>query len=273
MFAFVSVALQPPPERVGPPNVLPWVVQKFTEPAVGGVVHAMLAEYFTESAKYASSAVTRLRRSDFIEAMYAFALVLANFGIAIAAKMPMITTTIRSSMSVKPLRFILVPPRIGHAKDTFLYTAEARHVPRPGASSGHDEEHGVSRSVTRDSAARPCRVLQVSGSVASRRAERTLAHFGTPASWPPGGPCLFWNAALVPTERASAASDVAPARGTLSSGMEPPQAREQRVGRRRVAVCQGDRRFAPIVPAAASMTQPVKPREQRVCAGRIPGGK
>ena len=31
---------------------------------------------------------------------------------------------------------------------------------------------------------------------------------------PPGGPCLFWNAALVPTEGASAASDVAPARGT-----------------------------------------------------------
>src|SRR6266540_1185056 len=30
----------------------------------------------------------------------------ANFGIAIAAKMPMITTTIRSSISVKPLRFI-----------------------------------------------------------------------------------------------------------------------------------------------------------------------
>jgi hypothetical protein len=30
--------------------------------------------------------------------------VLANFGIAIAAKMPMITTTIRSSIRVKPLR-------------------------------------------------------------------------------------------------------------------------------------------------------------------------
>src|SRR5438128_1853231 len=59
-----------------------------------------------ESAKYASSAVTRFRRSDFIEAMYAFALVLANFGIAMAARMPMITTTISSSMSVKPLRFI-----------------------------------------------------------------------------------------------------------------------------------------------------------------------
>src|SRR5438876_424819 len=62
--------------------------------------------YFTESAKNASSAVIRFRRSDFIDARYAFSFVFANFGIAIAAKMPMITTTIRSSISVKPLRFI-----------------------------------------------------------------------------------------------------------------------------------------------------------------------
>src|SRR2546427_1761195 len=65
-----------------------------------------LVVYFTESAKYASSAVTRFRRSDFIDARYAFSFVLANFGIAIAAKMPMITTTISCSISVKPLRFI-----------------------------------------------------------------------------------------------------------------------------------------------------------------------
>src|SRR5438132_6617284 len=65
-----------------------------------------LLVYFTESAKNASSAVTRLRRSDFIDARYAFSFVFANFGIAIAARMPMITTTIRSSISVKPLRFI-----------------------------------------------------------------------------------------------------------------------------------------------------------------------
>src|SRR3954464_11951412 len=66
--------------------------------------------YFAESEKYDSSAVTRLRRSDFIAAMYAFDLVFANFGIAIAARMPMITTTIRSSMRVKPrrARFIIV---------------------------------------------------------------------------------------------------------------------------------------------------------------------
>src|SRR5256885_8756483 len=64
------------------------------------------AVYFTESEKYAASAVTRFRGSGFIEARYAFSLVFANFGIAMAARMPMITTTIRSSMSVKPLRFI-----------------------------------------------------------------------------------------------------------------------------------------------------------------------
>src|SRR4051812_20832177 len=61
--------------------------------------------YFVESAKNDSSAVTRFRRSDFIAAMYAFDLVLANFGIAIAARMPMITTTMSSSMRVKPLRW------------------------------------------------------------------------------------------------------------------------------------------------------------------------
>src|SRR2546422_11655707 len=84
--------------------VLPvdWV--KVTPPA------PIVAEYLTESAKYASSAVTRLRRSDFIEARYAFSFVLANFGIAIAARMPMITTTISSSISVKPLRFMPTPP-------------------------------------------------------------------------------------------------------------------------------------------------------------------
>src|SRR5687767_9058043 len=74
-----------------------------------------LLVYFTESAKYASSAVIRLRRSAFMEARYAFSFVLANFGIAIAAKMPMITTTIRSSISVKPLRFIWWSPTCGKA--------------------------------------------------------------------------------------------------------------------------------------------------------------
>src|SRR5207245_7811393 len=92
------------------PRLLPVVTQKFTAPAVGGVVHAVVVLYLTESEKYCYSAGSWFVRSDFIEAMYAFALVLANFGIAMAARMPMITTTISSSMSVKPLRFIRIPP-------------------------------------------------------------------------------------------------------------------------------------------------------------------
>src|SRR6476661_2429207 len=63
--------------------------------------------YVPESEKNDSSAVTRLRRSDFIAAVYAFVFVLANFGIAIAARMPMITTTISSSMSVKPFFMVV----------------------------------------------------------------------------------------------------------------------------------------------------------------------
>src|SRR6267378_917964 len=59
-----------------------------TTPVVVEYAVPRLLVYFTESARYA------------------FSFVFANFGIAIAAKMPMITTTIRSSISVKPLRFI-----------------------------------------------------------------------------------------------------------------------------------------------------------------------
>src|SRR5947199_10418481 len=66
----------------------------------------MVAVYLELSAKNDSSAVTRLRRSDFMAVMYAFDFVFANFGIAIAARIPMITTTIRSSMRVKPRRVV-----------------------------------------------------------------------------------------------------------------------------------------------------------------------
>src|SRR5438105_14123768 len=68
-----------------------------------------LVVYFEESLKKLSSALTRLRRSDFMAVMYAFDFVFANFGIAIAAKIPMMTTTIRSSISVKPFRVIDSP--------------------------------------------------------------------------------------------------------------------------------------------------------------------
>src|SRR5947199_1767136 len=66
-----------------------------------------LFPYTTLFRSYASSAVIRLRRSDFIEARYALSFVFANFGIAIAARMPMITTTIKSSISVKPFLVLI----------------------------------------------------------------------------------------------------------------------------------------------------------------------
>src|SRR5436309_2661866 len=99
-----------------------------TTPLVVAYAVPRLLVYFTESAKYASSAVIRLRRSDFIEARYAFSFVFANFGIAIAARMPMITTTIRSSISVKPLRFICnYLPLYGQSMNVRVFRALQRH--------------------------------------------------------------------------------------------------------------------------------------------------
>src|SRR2546425_8233902 len=84
--------------------VLPvdWV--KVTPPA------PIVDEYLTESAKYASSAVTRRWEEHTTELQSLASFVFAHFVITIAARMPMITTTISSSMSVKPLRFILTAP-------------------------------------------------------------------------------------------------------------------------------------------------------------------
>src|SRR5205807_6321514 len=94
------LAFQPSDVVVMDGAVLPvdWV--KTTPPA------PIVAEYLTESAKYASSAVTRLRRSDFIEARYAFSFVLANFGIAIGTSIRLISTPIIISLTVISLRFI-----------------------------------------------------------------------------------------------------------------------------------------------------------------------
>src|SRR6184192_3826425 len=107
-----------------------------TTPLVVANAVPRLVVYFTESAKYASSAVTRFRRSDFIEARYAFSFVLANFGIAIAARMSMITTTISSSMSVNPLRFMSTPP----CRDVSLHPYQCRggDATRQRPSHGRD---------------------------------------------------------------------------------------------------------------------------------------
>src|SRR5207253_10283417 len=93
---FVIVTAQPPLPAARPtvPRLFPVVTQKLTEPALGGVVHAVVALYLTESSKYASSPVPRFTLFPYTTLFRSFAFVLANFGIAMAAKMPMITTTI-----------------------------------------------------------------------------------------------------------------------------------------------------------------------------------
>src|SRR3989454_12444817 len=104
---FVIVTPQPPLPAARPmtPRLFPVVTQKLTAPAVGGVVHAVVAVYLTESAKYASSAVTRFRRSDFIEAFFFNDTASTEiYTLSLHDALP-ISTTISSSMSVKPLRF------------------------------------------------------------------------------------------------------------------------------------------------------------------------
>ncbi len=65
---------------------------------------AAMPTYVLLSENHASFADTRFFKSDFMAVRYAFCFVSANFGIAMAAKMPMMTTTISSSISVKPFR-------------------------------------------------------------------------------------------------------------------------------------------------------------------------
>src|SRR2546426_11018592 len=88
---FVIVTAQPPFPAARPtvPRLFRVVMQKLTAPAVGGVVHAVVAVYLTESAKYASSSFTRFRSHGFLQSIPTLAFLLLNFGIAMAAKMPM----------------------------------------------------------------------------------------------------------------------------------------------------------------------------------------
>jgi hypothetical protein len=95
-----AVAAQPP---VSVPNVM-------VTPA-DGVKYALSAvmlatSYRLLSAKKASCADDRLRRSALSVDSMARDFVLPNFGIAIDARMPIITTTIKSSMRVKPRRVV-----------------------------------------------------------------------------------------------------------------------------------------------------------------------
>src|SRR5688500_17836696 len=59
------------------------------------------------SAAYCSSYVAMLRRSDVIAATYDFSFVFEHVGIAIAQRRAMMTTTIRSSIRVKPFLLLI----------------------------------------------------------------------------------------------------------------------------------------------------------------------
>src|SRR2546422_825160 len=73
----------------------------------GSVLHAPEA-YVLLSTKYASWAVAALRASAATRALKPRERYAANCGIAMAARMPMIATTTSSSISVKPLDFLLL---------------------------------------------------------------------------------------------------------------------------------------------------------------------
>src|SRR5437899_12700412 len=83
------------------PRPLPTVAHHAALPAGAGLTQLVLVVYLTESAKYASSAVTMFRRSDFIEEMYAFSFVLANFGIAMRSEERRVGKEFNCRMSLK----------------------------------------------------------------------------------------------------------------------------------------------------------------------------
>src|SRR5213592_5175254 len=87
------------------------VVPQITPPEPvkpGSPLQAPEALYVLLSTKYASWAVAALRASAATRALKPRERYAANCGIAMAARMPMIATTTSSSISVKPLDFLLL---------------------------------------------------------------------------------------------------------------------------------------------------------------------
>src|SRR5438105_9979061 len=82
-----------------------------TTPVVVLYAVPRLLVYFTESAKYASSAVIRLRRSDFIEARYAFSLDRKSTRLNSSHEWMSYAVFCLRKKSVKPLRFIWTTSR------------------------------------------------------------------------------------------------------------------------------------------------------------------
>jgi hypothetical protein len=95
----LCVAVAPQPDAL-----TPWSVTLIPGDSEYMVPRSVV--YVLWSARYASWAVTRFLRSAFMDVRYARSFVLENFGMAMAARIPMITTTIRSSISVNPLDWL-----------------------------------------------------------------------------------------------------------------------------------------------------------------------
>src|SRR2546427_11342834 len=85
------------------PRPLPTVAHHAALPAGAGLTQLVLVVYLTESANGGASGGARVQSSEVVEELKEKSFVLANFGIAMAARMPRITTTINSSMSRNPL--------------------------------------------------------------------------------------------------------------------------------------------------------------------------
>src|SRR5437764_3584452 len=86
---FRSTAQPPlPAARPTVPRLFPVVTQKLTAPAVGGVVHAVVALYLRSEEHKSELQAPRYLVCRLLQEKNAFAFVLANFGIAMAAKMP-----------------------------------------------------------------------------------------------------------------------------------------------------------------------------------------
>src|SRR5437588_11762046 len=104
---FVIDASQPPPAALRVTRLLPVVGHQLTSPAAGvqatpPTLLVTLVLYLTESAKNASSAVTRFRRSRSEERRVGKECRFGWLAIHIATKITMITPQISSSQSVKP---------------------------------------------------------------------------------------------------------------------------------------------------------------------------
>src|SRR4029079_19386414 len=96
------------------------------------VVGTVPLKYVLLSLKNASWALVRLRKSVIIAEVYALPFVFENFGIAIAARTPITTTTISNSIRVKP------------PWDRGLFLARAS-IPLPGKVAGFPRGKGWGR--------------------------------------------------------------------------------------------------------------------------------